>query len=104
MQTTTVQAAGVATMRSAAFERFAGIGAIVTGVSSLLYAVFFLLVTGTLHDYLPSVLLAIGGLLATVVLTAIYIRVRAAEAAFALWALSLGFSGRWVRRFTASTA
>ena len=79
---------------SAAFERFAGVSAIVTGLSSLLYAVFFLLVTGAPHDYLPSLFLALGGLLATAVLTALYQRVRAAEPTFAAWAFGLGFIGQ----------
>lgn len=92
MQTTSVHA-DVGAARSAAFERFAGVAAIITGVSSVLYAVFFLLVTGVLHDYLPSLLLAIGGLLATAPLTALYGRVHAVDAAFALWALILGRVG-----------
>ncbi len=79
---------------SAPFERFAAFAAIVTGLSSLFYAVFFLLVTGALHDYLPSLFLALGGLLATAVLTALYQRVRAAEPTFAAWALGLGFIGQ----------
>ena len=79
---------------SASFERFAGFSGIIVGVSSLLYAVFFLLVTGSLHDYLPSVFLALGGLLATAVLTALYQRVRAAEPTFAAWAFGLGFIGQ----------
>jgi hypothetical protein len=79
---------------STAFERFAGVGALVTGISSVLYAVFFLLVSGTLHDYVPSLLLVVGGLLATGVLTAVYARVRSADPSFALWALGLGVLGQ----------
>jgi hypothetical protein len=93
MQATSVGVnAGIA--RSTAFERFAGVAGIVTGVSSLLYAVFFLLVTGALHDYLPSILLAIGGLAATAVLVALHARVRTADATFAAWALALGLIGQ----------
>jgi hypothetical protein len=91
------QSAGGATPAipiSAPFERFAALGAIITGLSSLLYAVFFLLVTGALHDYLPSFFLALGGLLATAVLTALYQRVRSAEPTFAAWAFGLGFIGQ----------
>lgn len=79
---------------STAFERFAGSGALVTGISSVLYAVFFLLVSGTLHAYLPSLLLVVGGLLATAVLTAVYARVRLADPTFAVWALGLGVLGQ----------
>ena len=46
------------------FDRFAGVCAIITGLSSVLYAVFFLLVRGSLNTYLPSVFLALGGFLA----------------------------------------
>ena len=85
-QTTT---APVAT-QSPSFERFAGIGGIITGIFSLLYAVFFLLVSGHLHDLLPPIFLGVGGLLATAVMVAVYGRVRDAEPGFALWALLLG--------------
>lgn len=78
---------------SGGFDRFAGLSGIITGLSSLLYAVFFLLVKGTLHDYLPSILLALGGLLALPVAVAIYQRVRAAGDGFALLALLLAAVG-----------
>jgi hypothetical protein len=94
MHTSPVGTASRVTMRSAAFDRFAGIGGIVTGISSLLYAVFFLLVSGSLHDYLPAIFLVIGGLLATTVLTAVFARVRDADPVFAAWALGLGVLGQ----------
>src|SRR5690348_13916077 len=75
------------------FDQFAGVSGIVTGVSSLLYAVFFLLVKGTLHDYLPAIFLVIGGLLALPVAVAIYLRVRGADEGFALFALLLAAVG-----------
>jgi hypothetical protein len=80
--------------QSPAFERFAGYAGILTGVSSLLYAVFFLLVKGPLNTSMPPLLLAIGGFLATAVVTAVYARVREADATFALWALFLGVIGQ----------
>lgn len=89
-----VAAPVAASMSSPAFERFAGFGGIVTGVCSVLYAIFFLLVSGPLHDYLPPILLICGGLLATAVFAAVYARVRAADAIFALWALVLGTLGQ----------
>ena len=75
------------------FDRFAGVCAIITGLSSVLYAVFFLLVKGSLNTYLPSVFLALGGFLALAPLVAVYQRVRRAEEGFALWALLLAAVG-----------
>lgn len=86
--------ASAITTRSAAFERLAGFGGIITGLASLLYAVFFLLVKGTPHDVLPPLLLAIGGVFATTVLVALYQRVRAADETFAFWAVALGILGQ----------
>lgn len=86
---------GVTLASSAAFDRFAGIAGIVTGVSSLLYAVFFLLVKGAAHDLLPPLLLALGGFLATAVAVALYARVRAADGIFAAWALLLAVLGQF---------
>lgn len=79
--------------QSIAFERFAGLAGIVTGLSSVLYAVFFLLVTGPLHAYLPSLFLTLGGFLALPLTVALYQRVRAADASFALYALLLATVG-----------
>jgi len=79
--------------QSVAFERFAGLAGIVTGLSSLLYAVFFLLVKGPLHDSLPSFFLALGSFLALPLAVAIYQRVRSADASFALYALLLAAIG-----------
>jgi hypothetical protein len=94
MASTSSTAATTNAARSVGFERFAGIGALVTGISSLLYAVFFLAITGVLHQYVPSVLLGVGGVLATAVVVALYRRVRAVNADFALWALALGLLGQ----------
>ena len=79
---------------SSAFLRFGGYGGILTAISSLLYAVFFLLVKGPAHDLLPPLLLAVGGLLASAVLTALYGLVRDADPLFALWGLALGLLGQ----------
>ena len=79
---------------SPAFLRFAGVCGIITAISSLLYAVFFLLVKGSAHDLLPPLLLGLGGLLASAVLTALYGLVRNADPLFALWALALGLLGQ----------
>src|SRR6185437_15468374 len=79
---------------SPAFMRFAGASGIITASSSLLYAVFFLLVKGSAHQLLPPLLLAVGGLLASAVLTALYSLVREADPLFALWALALALFGQ----------
>jgi hypothetical protein len=75
------------------FDRFAGVCAIVAGLSSVLYAVFFLLVKGPLNTYLPPVFLALGGFLAFAPLVAVYQRVRREDEGFALWALLLAAVG-----------
>ncbi|HEY7781639.1 MAG TPA: hypothetical protein VIC85_15640 [Ktedonobacterales bacterium] len=86
--------AGTGVALSGAFARFAGVGGLITGVSSVLYAVFFLLVKGQPHAVLPPLLLAIGGFFATAVTVAVYNRVRDADPIFALWALGLGLIGQ----------
>jgi hypothetical protein len=75
------------------FDRFAGVCAIITGLSSVLYAVFFLLVKGQLNTYLPSIFLALGGFLGLPPLIAVYQWVRRTEEGFALWALLLAAVG-----------
>jgi hypothetical protein len=75
------------------FDRFAGVCAIIAGLSSVLYAVFFLLVKGPLNTYLPPIFLALGGFLALPPLVAVYQRVRREEEGFALWALLLAVVG-----------
>jgi Domain of unknown function (DUF4386) len=96
MATTSASASASASFAksSPAFMRFAGISGVLTAISSLLYAVFFLLVKGSAHELLPPLLLAIGGLLASAVLTALYGVVRDADPLFALWALALGLLGQ----------
>lgn len=69
--------------RSASFDHFAGLAGISTGILSLLYAVFFLLVKGPLHAVLPSLFLSL-----------LYARVREAEPLFAAWALALALFGQ----------
>jgi hypothetical protein len=75
------------------FDRFAGVCAIIAGLSSILYAVFFLLVKGQLNVYLPPVFLALGGFLALTPMVVVYLRVRRADEGFALWALLLAAVG-----------
>lgn len=82
--------AAVAPMRSAAFERFAGLCGILAGVVGLLYSIAFIILQNSL---LSALFLMLGGLLASAVLVALYERLRATDAAFALWALLLGLVG-----------
>ena len=78
------------TLRLTSFERFAGVCAVLTGISGFLYAVAFVILQNAL---LGGLFLMLGGLLTTAVLIAIYERLRGTEAAFALWALLLGMAG-----------
>src|SRR5689334_12296708 len=87
------QAAANSGANAITFDRFSGVCALITGLSSVLYAVFFLLVKGSLNTYLPSVFLALGGFLALPPLIAVYQRVRRAEEGFALWAMLLAAVG-----------
>src|SRR5215210_3084359 len=76
--------------RSAPFERFAGVCAVLAGVSGFLYAVAFVV----LQDELSSALfLMVVGLLTSVALLAVYERLRETDASFALLALVLGTAG-----------
>src|SRR6266508_6872706 len=82
--------ANAAGLPDTAYERFAGVCAILTGVAGFLYAVAFILLRNPL---LSALFLLLTGLLSTVALVAVYRRLRATDADFALWALLLGFTG-----------
>ena len=75
---------------SSAYERFAGVCAIFTGVAGFLYALAFILLRNPL---LSALFLLLTGLLSTAALVAVYRRLRATDADFALWALLLGIFG-----------
>jgi hypothetical protein len=72
------------------FERFAGACALLTGTTSFLYALAFVIVQNVL---LSALFLMMVGLLSSPVLVAIYYRLRETSAPFALWALVLGIAG-----------
>jgi len=83
-------------MIAESFERFAGVCAILTGLTGFLYSVAFIVIarnTPRLGNLLSGLFLMLGGLLTTAVLIAIYNRLREKEAAFALWAVLLGLVG-----------
>jgi hypothetical protein len=89
MTTRTVRS-GTAPLRSTSFEKFAGVCAILSGVTGFLYAVAFVVLQNVL---LSGLFLMLVGLLSTAVLAAVYDRLRETDAAFALWALLLGIAG-----------
>jgi hypothetical protein len=84
------QQADATPLASAAYERFAGVCAILSGLAGFLYAVAFILLRNPL---LSALFLLLTGLLSTAALIAVYRRLRLTNADFALWALLLGFTG-----------
>src|SRR5690348_18444942 len=71
-------------------ERFAGLCAILAGVSGFLYSISFVFLKNGL---LLALFLMLGGLLATVALTALYSRVQTVEPTLARLAWILGIVG-----------
>ncbi len=80
-------------MKTTAFEKFAGLCAILAGIAGFLYSLAFIVVarnapsTGAL---LSALFLTLGGLLSTAALSGLYRHVREVEGGFALLALVLG--------------
>src|SRR5215469_9802665 len=72
------------------FERFAGICAILVGIAGLLYAISFVVLK---NNALSALFLMLGGLLSTVVLTAVYQRIRTVNESASLWMLLLSIGG-----------
>lgn len=75
------------------FGRFGGISAILVGVLSILYAIFFLVIArqaqyvGALGSW---IILAASGIFSSAAYVALYQRLRGTAEGFALWALLLG--------------
>ncbi len=75
------------------FDRFGGLSAMLVGALSILYAVFYLVITpraeatGTLGSW---IILAVSGIFSSAAFVAVYLRLRAASEGFALWGLVLG--------------
>jgi hypothetical protein len=82
--------ASVTPTASTAFERFAGLCAILAGIVGFLYSIAFIVLRNNL---LSGLFLMLGGLLGTAALLAVYHRLRETDAGFALWALLLGLAG-----------
>lgn len=75
------------------FDRFGGAAAMLTGVLSILYAVFFLIISKAPDDIgrLGSwIILAFGGLVGSAAYVALYQRVRSQNEGLALWGMLLG--------------
>jgi hypothetical protein len=79
-----------AEVHASAYERFAGVCAILAAAFTLLYSISFIILV---NEPLSSFCLLANGLLGTAVLVAVYERVRGTDASFALWALLLGLAG-----------
>jgi len=71
------------------FERFAGWGAILAGLSGFLYSISFIVLQ---NELLSALFLMLGGLFSTSALTAIYQRLRGTENGFALLGFLFGLS------------
>jgi hypothetical protein len=83
-------------MKATAFERFAGLCAILAGVSGFLYSVSFIVIAQrapAAGALLSPLFLVLSGLLAAGALVGVYQRVQPAEPGFALLALGLGLAG-----------
>jgi hypothetical protein len=80
----------IVTAQSSSFERFAGLSAILAGIAGLLYSIAFVLLK---NDVLIALFLMSGGIFSTVVLVAVYNRLKEIDATFALWVLLLGIAG-----------
>ena len=78
------------TTQSSSFERFAGLSAILAGITGLLYSISFVILK---NDVLIALFLMLGGVLSTAVLVAVYNRLKETDATFALWALFLSIAG-----------
>lgn len=83
-------------MSTLSFERFAGGCTIAAGIINFLYAVAFVIVARSnpqLGGLLSSLFLLLSGLLVTTMVVALYHRLQATQAPFALYALLLGLVG-----------
>jgi len=78
------------TTQTSSFERFAGLSAILAGITGLLYSISFVILK---NDILIALFLMLGGVFSTAVLVAVYNRLKETDASFALWALFLSIAG-----------
>src|SRR5881227_2657094 len=80
----------IITTQSGSFERFAGLSAVLAGITGLLYSMSFVLLK---NDVLIALFLMLGGVFSTAVLVAVYNRLKETDATFPLWALLLSIAG-----------
>ena len=80
----------IVTTQSSSFQQFAGLSAILAGITGLLYSISFVLLK---NDLLIALFLMLGGVFSTAVLVAVYNRLKETDATFALWALLLSIAG-----------
>ena len=78
------------TTQTSSFERFAGLSAILAGITGLLYSISFVILK---NGVLIALFLMLGGVFSTAVLVAVYNRLKETDATFALWALFLSIAG-----------
>jgi hypothetical protein len=80
-------------MKTSPFGRFGGFCSFLAGAGGLCYSVSFVIISKSAPDVsnvLTPLFLLLGGLLGSVVMLALYQRLRETEATFALWAALLG--------------
>lgn len=83
-------------MSSLSFEKYAGLKAILAGISGFLYAVAFIIISRSnpaLGGRLSALFLLLAGFLTLAPLGALYLRFKDKEAGFALVALLFGVAG-----------
>ncbi|HWQ15504.1 MAG TPA: hypothetical protein VNL77_22070 [Roseiflexaceae bacterium] len=83
-------AAAGQSQQATSYTRFASVCAFLTGIASFCYALAFIVLR---RSVLSALCLLLFGLLSTVVLVAVYQRIRQTDESFALWALVLGVVG-----------
>ncbi len=83
-------------VKTTSFERFSGTAGILAGIAVFLYAVTFFGIQRaypSLGAWLSGLFLGLTGLFITPLIIGMYARLRETDAAYALWAMLLGFFG-----------
>jgi len=93
-----VETGAVEAVAAASFERFAGLCAILAGVTTFLYSISFVVLqrsasTAELGTLLYSGAQLLGGIFTSAVMVALYNRLRDVSPGFAMWGLLLGLVG-----------
>lgn len=80
-------------MTNNTYSRFGGLSAMLVGALSILYAIFFLVITPRNESLGAAgswIILAVSGIFSSAAFVALYERLRPTSSGFALWALALG--------------